>query len=615
MTNQTQPVDAIDVTSLIRADGNANAVGIEGYHLQGSGGLFADGYGGRLLARIVITYADNTTTTVNTNVKDGGWQIFNAMETFNPTGSSGAWAGNSGFPHEYIDVRAYPTGWTLPGFNPAPSSVKWTTSLAAQPAFELQFGGKLDNARPLEMFSRIAANVSQLSGGRLLIDYSRTIQGGVNLTLVAAYDGQQVVVSLGEELQSDGSIKEPMRTGNTFVDTWTLQKGVNIVSQHEYIEFRYAMLSPCAATPSPPSPNPHPHPSPQPPSPPRSPVQCVSEIESNTVHLGCNKGTIDDILFASFGTPTGVCSNGPNSTANTFKSGSCNEDNTVSILKNLCIGKPACTVPISPAFFGEPCHHVPKKLDAAVSCTTLMPKHHDDRFWLIDQGERPHGSGDGSTRSTMREALPTTPTAACNNTLPAVSKASSWIVRYPLSDAAEDLNMYNDVAALTPSAFRKPVGLATFASSNASLNSVWELARYTLVAASLDVNTDSNVRQRDLCHTDAFIAGLGQLAISDSHGTVGITAADGYQIDSNIWQGTLDFRSALISLTYFHSMYTGNTALLRQRYSAMKLHSMISFFDPAAGLLIKSADADCPESWSPAGLPAGVYESLKPKCT
>lgn len=175
MTNQTQPVDAIDVTSLIRADGNANAVGIEGYHLQGSGGLFADGYGGRLLARIVITYADNTTTTVNTNVKDGGWQICNAMETFNPTGSSGAWAGNSGFPHEYIDVRAYPTGWTLPGFNPAPSSVKWTTSLAAQPAFELQFGGKLDNARPLEMFSRIAANVSQLSGGRLLIDYSRTI--------------------------------------------------------------------------------------------------------------------------------------------------------------------------------------------------------------------------------------------------------------------------------------------------------------------------------------------------------------------------------------------------------------------------------------------------------
>ena len=98
-------------------------------------------------------------------------------------------------------------------------------------------------------------------------------------------------------------------------------------------------------------------------------------------------------------------------------------------------------------------------------------------------------------------------------------------------------------------------------------------------------------------------------------GAPAMTAADGFQIDSNIWQGTLDFRSALISLAYFHGMYTSDMTLIKQRYTAMKLHSMASFFDADAGLLVKLADADCPAAWSPlAGLPKGVYEALKPKC-
>jgi hypothetical protein len=47
---------------------------------------------------------------------------------------------------------------------------------------------------------------------------------------------------------------------------------------------------------------------------------------------------------------------------------------------------------------------------------------------------------------------------------------------------------------------------------------VWGLVRHTLVAVSLDINTDSNTRQRDLCHTDAFITTLGQLALSNDYG-------------------------------------------------------------------------------------------------
>ena len=50
-----------------------------------------------------------------------------------------------------------------------------------------------------------------------------------------------------------------------------------------------------------------------------------------------------------------------------------------------------------------------------------------------------------------------------------------------------------------------------------------EQVRYTLVAVSLDVNTDSNTRQRDLCHTDAYITGIGQLALSSEYGVSQVT--------------------------------------------------------------------------------------------
>ena len=42
-------------------------------------------------------------------------------------------------------------------------------------------------------------------------------------------------------------------------------------------------------------------------------------------------------------------------------------------------------------------------------------------------------------------------------------------------------------------------GDSHFSSSNATLDAVWELCRYTLEAASLDTYTDSNTRERRPC--------------------------------------------------------------------------------------------------------------------
>ena len=45
-----------------------------------------------------------------------------------------------------------------------------------------------------------------------------------------------------------------------------------------------------------------------------------------------------------------------------------------------------------------------------------------------------------------------------------------------------------------------------FNSSSADLGSVWALVRHTINAAAIDLNTDSNTRQRDLCTLDAWLA-------------------------------------------------------------------------------------------------------------
>ena len=58
-----------------------------------------------------------------------------------------------------------------------------------------------------------------------------------------------------------------------------------------------------------------------------------------------------------------------------------------------------------------------------------------------------------------------------------------------------------------------------------------------VACGGLDVNVDSNTRQRDFCATDAYITGLGQLAISSDYGMPTMTATNGFQVDSNIWQG------------------------------------------------------------------------------
>jgi len=74
--------------------------------------------------------------------------------------------------------------------------------------------------------------------------------------------------------------------------------------------------------------------------------------------------------------------------------------------------------------------------------------------------------------------------------VPSKFSVSAWTVHYPWNETD-----------------------SYFTSSNATLNEVWNLARYTLDAASLDTYTDSNTRERRPYEADGIIAATGRLLV------------------------------------------------------------------------------------------------------
>ena len=106
----------------------------------------------------------------------------------------------------------------------------------------------------------------------------------------------------------------------------------------------------------------------------------ANQPENSNVFLACGAGeTIASVVFASFGTPTGDCSN-----ISGFTRSTCDAQTTVAIVTKLCVGKPSCAIAATTAVFGEPCEGVFKHFSVDVTCsgppampTTLIPCHGD----------------------------------------------------------------------------------------------------------------------------------------------------------------------------------------------------------------------------------------------
>ncbi|CAL5095085.1 unnamed protein product [Urochloa decumbens] len=87
-----------------------------------------------------------------------------------------------------------------------------------------------------------------------------------------------------------------------------------------------------------------------------------SQDKEPAVDLWCQEGKqISAIEFASYGNPIGDCTN--------FGSGSCHAGSSESVVKQACLGKSGCSIPVTPAQFGgDPCTGIQKSLLVVASC-------------------------------------------------------------------------------------------------------------------------------------------------------------------------------------------------------------------------------------------------------
>jgi uncharacterized membrane protein YgcG len=112
---------------------------------------------------------------------------------------------------------------------------------------------------------------------------------------------------------------------------------------------------------------------------PLPPDRCGRVQEHRNLILGCPDGqTIDQVLFASFGSTAGNCSAG-------FHAGMCpttgeigSASRSVAVAQAACLGQSSCVIPATQGTFdipghGDPCPHFPKTLAVEARCSGEAP--------------------------------------------------------------------------------------------------------------------------------------------------------------------------------------------------------------------------------------------------
>ncbi|MEU6353362.1 family 78 glycoside hydrolase catalytic domain [Streptomyces sp. NPDC047072] len=208
---------AFDITSTLR-DGAANALAALCWTTSEQ----------RFLAQLEITYTDGSRTTV---ASGDGWKARRQAGLLPSKGS----AGSSYYtvPQEYWDLRQEPVGWTLPGFDDG----GWLA-----PVVRTAINSLVPAAiEPVRLHDVTPASVTQVAAGRWLVDLGREIVGGLALEVTGAA-GDTIEVRLGEELNSDGTVKYQLRATNTYREVWTLRDGAQRFEHWGYRGFRWAEL-------------------------------------------------------------------------------------------------------------------------------------------------------------------------------------------------------------------------------------------------------------------------------------------------------------------------------------------------------------------------------------
>ncbi len=403
---------------------------------------------------------------------------------------------------------------------------------------------------------------------------------------------------------------------------------------------------------------------------------CGTAAEQSTLTLTCAApsgpgGVVTSVLFASYGTPNGTCLTGGG--GNTFAvNASCNSPNSTAVVSALCLGKASCDIPVSNGEFGgpDPCHLTPKHLSVAVNCSGGGGGGSSSYHYVVDFGQEFMGgvnltipgvvpSGASVLVRLGEELLATgsvmVPTRAAENytslwhlkatqdpsgdpanfglhqhefiefryaeilsTVPIANESvRAWVVQHPFSGTG--LNPFEKAcststpnAPLPPSPPPHASDFGVFSSSNPGLDAVFNFTAYTAVATTLDINVDSQTRQRDLCHIDALITGLEQYAVFPplDYGIQRRTFLDAFGNDSAIWGSWTEFKMSGALMAYSHALETGDLSVAQATwsdddmsiavsadYNSLQFYGGVRYFNKSGNGLLHFP-ADCGGSWA-----------------
>jgi len=335
------------------------------------------------------------------------------------------------------------------------------------------------------------------------------------------------------------------------------------------------------------------------PSPPIPAGVSCGVVPNHGVFFGAcpNGSTILGLTFASFGDPTGVCP-GP------FAKGSCESESSFATVEAACVGQTYCSVLASKYTFNgtDPCPNgVNKTLAVSLVCPAdpgPPPPLPNRTSFIHDFGKELQGGlrldvVDGIAGTTVDISLGE---HVSNGT--SVDYFWGWAFRWTLRDGAQQLEMHKYAefryAQLTwsgpsptyiASAWRVAYpwhdGDSAFVSSNATLDAVYELCRYTVFSAALDTYTDSNTRERTPYEADGLIAASGRIAVQRDY--LFPRHSHAYVLQNPTWP--VEWKMLTPYLAWQDYQATGQPDLALAFEGRLHNSTMISYLEISTGLL------------------------------
>lgn len=193
-----------------------------------------------LLAQLTVYYKDGTKKVLtNSGTKNSGWQVMDGTKAFSEDGTSTIGSLYFFASPQNINENDYPSNFT----DPKVTTKGWTKPVRRSPFLQSSDETLVSySSENVQRYAVKPASVTNKGNGTYLIDLGKEIVGSFGLKNIKVNGNKAITLKYGEELEN-GTVKEPMRTTNNYVEHWTLKKGTQSPFNTDLMTYRYVEVS------------------------------------------------------------------------------------------------------------------------------------------------------------------------------------------------------------------------------------------------------------------------------------------------------------------------------------------------------------------------------------